>query len=120
MRAKDIDNSPNSDTVCKANKKFLHTRSTPVKIPKGLIRAKYTDHVLIDGQVCNYLLDTGSQVTTVTTVLNELLEVEAANGQTVPNSGFIEVDMNFPKHCFGSEITVSTFALVVPMHSAHF
>lgn len=46
--------------------------------------------------------------------LNELLEIEAANGQTVPYSGFLEVDITFPKGCFGSEITVSTLALVVP------
>lgn len=46
--------------------------------------------------------------------LDELLEVEAANGQTMPYSGFIEVDVTFPKSCFGSEITVSTLALVVP------
>lgn len=46
--------------------------------------------------------------------LNELLEVEAANGQAVPYSGFIEVDITFPESCFGSEITVPTLALVVP------
>ena len=46
--------------------------------------------------------------------LNELLEVEAANGQTVPYSGFIEVDITFPKNCFSSEITVPTLALVIP------
>lgn len=127
MGAKNSDNSPTSDTERKAKKRFSHTRSTPVKIPKGLIGAKYTAHVLIDGQACNCLLDTGSQVTTVSQSfyennlsnldihpLNELLEVEAANGQTVPYSGFIEVNIIFPKYCFGSEITTSTFALVVP------
>lgn len=43
-----------------------------------------------------------------------MLEIEAANGQTVPYSGFISVDITFPQNCFGSEISVSTYALVVP------
>lgn len=127
MGAKDSDNSPTSDTERKAKKKFIHKRSTPVRIPKGLIGAKYTAHVLIAEQTFNCLLDTGSQVTTVSQSfyenhlsnldihpLNELLEVEAANGQTVPYSGYIKVDITFPKYCFGFEITVSTLALVVP------
>lgn len=130
MRAKDSDSSPTSDTEHKAKKQkksFSHTRFAPKQIPKGLIGAKYTASVLIDGQVSTCLLDTGSQVTTVSQSfyennlskfdihpLTELLEIEAANGQTVPYSGFIEVDITFPKDCFGSEITVSTFALVVP------
>lgn len=46
-------------------------------------------------------------------LLSELLEVEAANGQTVPYTGFIEIDITFPRYCFGSEITVTTLALVV-------
>ena len=46
--------------------------------------------------------------------LNELLEVEAANGQAVPYSGFIKADITFPESCFGFEITVPTFSLVVP------
>lgn len=92
-----------------------------------MIGAKYTASVLIDGQASTCILDTGSQVTTVSQSfyesnlskfdihpLNELLEIEAANGQTVPYSGFIEVDITFPKDCFGSEITVSPLVLVVP------
>lgn len=127
MRAKEGDNSPTSVSEHKAKKKFSRIRSAPLKIPKGLIGAKCIAHVLIDRQTCNCLLDSGSQVKTVSQSfyeknlshldiypLNELLEVEAANGQTVPYSSFIEVDITFPKQCFGSEITVSTLALVVP------
>ena len=47
-------------------------------------------------------------------LLNELLDVEAANGQNVPYSGFIEVDITFPKNCFDSETTVPSLALVSP------
>lgn len=130
MRAESSYNSPISDdkyTAREPKKLPLHTRIAPVKIPKGLIGAKYTASVLIDGHASICLLDTGSQVTTVSQSfyesnlarfdihpLSELLEIEAANGKTVPYSGFIEVDITFPQDCFGSEITVSTFALVVP------
>lgn len=130
MRAEGSNNSPISDPECKSKRQKRpspHTRSAPAKIPKGLIGAKYTASVFIDGQASTCLLDTGSQVTTVSQSfyesnlskfdihpLNELLEIEAANGQSVPYSGFIEVDIIFPKECFGSEITVSTFVLVVP------
>lgn len=127
MRAESSDDSPASDVEDRKSGKFLSTRSNDVTVPKGLIGAKYTARVLIDGQFCNCLLDTGSQVTTVSQSfyesdlshlkihpLNELLEVEAANGQAVPYSGFIEVDITFPKSCFGFEISVSTLALVVP------
>lgn len=74
-----------------------------------------------------HLSDTGSQVTTVyqsfyennlshleINPILELQEVEAAYGQNVPYAGYIAFDKTFPKTCFGSEITVCTFALVVP------
>ncbi|MCJ8730139.1 hypothetical protein PDJAM_G00180710 [Pangasius djambal] len=127
MRAENSDGSPTSNIKDWKSRKSLSTRSSDVRVPKGLIGAKYTAQILIDGQSCNCLLDTGSQVTTVSQSfyesnlshlkihpLNELLEVEAANGQTVPYLGFVEVDITFPKSCFGSEIPVSTLALVVP------
>lgn len=118
------ENSPNQSR--KPKKCFLHNITT-VKLPKGLIGAKYTAQVKINNQTCNCLLDTGSKVTTVSQSfyennlsgleihpINELLEIEAANGENVPYSGFIGVGITFPKHCFGSEISVSTFALVLP------
>lgn len=102
-------------------------QASHASLPKGLIGAKYTASVLIDGQAYNCLLDTGSQVTTISQSfyenhlagleihpLGELLEVEAANGQTVPYSGFIELDITFPEKCFGAKLTVPTLALVVP------
>lgn len=107
MRAESGNNCPNSNvghTTRRPKRSSPHTRFAPVKIPKGLIGAKYTANVLIDGQASTCLLDTGSQVTTMSQSfyesnlsmldihpLNELLEVEAANGQTVPYSGFIEI-----------------------------
>lgn len=81
----------------------------------------------INDQACSCLLDTGSQVTTVSQSfyennladleihpIQDLLEVEAANGQNVPYSGYISVDITFPKNCFGTELTVSSLALIAP------
>ena len=112
--AEDSETRPNSKR--KGKEKFPSTRPSNVNLPKGLVWAKYTACVIIEEQTCNCLLDTGSQVTTVSQSfyednlpnleihpLNELLEVEAANCQTVPYSGFIEVDITFPKNCFGSQ-----------------
>lgn len=112
---------------CKPKKRFLHNKSATVKIPKGLIGAKYTAQVQINGQSYNCLLDTGSQVTRVSQSfyennlshleihpIKDLLEVEAANGENVPYSGYIGVDITFPKNCFGTELTVSSLALIVP------
>lgn len=126
MRAECNSNSPISNVQC-PKKPFSHTRFAPVKIPKWLIGAKYNASVLIDGQASTCPLDTGSQVTTISQSfhegnlstldihpLNELREIEAANGQTAPYSGFVEIDITLLQDCFGSEITVSTFALVVP------
>ena len=125
MSAEYSETRPNSKR--KGKEKFPSTRPSNVNLPKGLVGAKYTACVIIEEQTCNCLLDTGSQVTTVSQSfyednlpnleihpLNELLEVEAANGQTVPYSGFIEVDITFPKNCFGSKTTVPMLTLVVP------
>lgn len=119
--------SPKQEHISGVKKRFLPNKYATPKLPKGLIGAKYTAQVEIKGQQYDCLLDTGSQVTTVSQScyennfsdleihpINELLEIEAANGQNVPYSGFIGVDITFPKECFGSEITVSSFALVVP------
>ena len=107
--------------------KMSHTKDTPCKLPKGLVGTKSTAQVEIEGQVVNCLLDTGSQVTTVPQSflqkclsqyqikpLYDLLEVEGANGQSVPYLGYIELSVNFPKEFLGSQIEVPTLALVVP------
>lgn len=73
------------------------------------------------------LLDTGSQVTTVPLSfyennlkeqqiwpLDDLLEVEGANGQEVPYFGYMHLDITFPKEFVGLEAEVATLALVVP------
>lgn len=97
------------------------------KFPHGLVGTKTTAQVTIAGRDTNCLLDTGSQVTTVPqsfyeghladlTIhpLNELLEVEGANGQSVPYLGYVELTITFPKEFVGSDIDVHTLALVIP------
>uniref|UniRef100_A0A3B1KCG7 Gypsy retrotransposon integrase-like protein 1 n=1 Tax=Astyanax mexicanus TaxID=7994 RepID=A0A3B1KCG7_ASTMX len=96
------------------------------QLPHRLVGTKCTSQVTIDGQSYSCLLDTGSQVTTIPQSfhethlphveckpLNDLLEVEAANGQPVPYSGYIELNITFPKEFLGISIEVPTLALVV-------
>ncbi|KAJ8002804.1 hypothetical protein DPEC_G00162780 [Dallia pectoralis] len=88
---------------------------------------KSTGQVTIQGKQFSCLLDTGSQVTTVTKSFHDeylheqqikplynLLEVEGANGQSVPYLGYVEVTITFPKQFLGAEYEVPTLALVVP------
>lgn len=104
-----------------------HTKTGRFKLPQGLIGTKSTAQVKIDSNTVNCLLDSGSQVTTVPQSyyeqhlsshqikpLFDLLEVEGANGQSVPYLGYIEMNVTFPKEFLGIEADVSTLALVVP------
>lgn len=88
---------------------------------------KTTAQVTIEGKDTNCLLDTGLQVTTVPqsfyeqhlsdlTIhpLDDLLDVEGANGQFVPYIGYIELSVTFLKDFVGTDIEVNTSALVVP------
>lgn len=98
-------------------------------LPKRLIGAKCTAQINIAGIKCNCLLDTGSQVTTISQSFYDknlsdqhihslnnspLLEVESANGQSVPYLGYVEVTITFPKDFVGVDIEVPTLALIVP------
>lgn len=46
--------------------------------------------------------------------LNDLLEVEGTNGQSVPYLGYVEATIKFPKSLLGADIEVPTLVLVVP------
>ncbi len=96
-------------------------------LPRGLIGARCTAQVDIAGMTCDCLLDTGSQVTTITQSfynknlgdqkiypLDNLLEVESANGQNVPYLGYVEVTITFPRDFVGIRMEVPTLALVIP------
>lgn len=51
--------------------------------------------------------------------INDILEVEGANGLSVPNEGYIEVDITFPEEFLGVSVEVPTVALVVPDVNSH-
>ena len=87
---------------------------------------KCTAQIIIGGKEVNCLLDTRSQVTTIPQsfyknqlsrypmkLLNDLLEVEGANGQAVPYLGYVELSLTFPQEFLGTETEVPTLALVV-------
>uniref|UniRef100_A0A3B1JYN6 Gypsy retrotransposon integrase-like protein 1 n=1 Tax=Astyanax mexicanus TaxID=7994 RepID=A0A3B1JYN6_ASTMX len=110
----------------RASLKCAQTRQ-PCFIPKGLIGTKCTAQVKIGKIQTNCLLDTGSQVTTISqsffnqqlpahqmNPLGDLLEVEGANGQTVPYLGYVDLSITFPEEFAGAEVEVPTLALVVP------
>lgn len=104
--------------------------STPLPrlpLPKGLVGTKSTGEVKIKGTNFHCLFDTGSQVTTVShsfyntylsdlaiKPLNDLLEVEGANGQSVPYIGYVELSLTFLPDFVGEEMDIDTLALVVP------
>lgn len=101
--------------------------TTSLSFPKRLIGTKSTGQVKIKGSEFHCLFDTGSQVTTVThsffntylsdheiKPLNNLLEVEGANGQAVPYLGYVELGVTFPEEFLGQTVSVDTLALVVP------
>lgn len=82
---------------------------------------------MIQAKQFNCLMDTGSQVTTVTKSffdqhlfetqiepLYDLLEVEGANGLPVPYLGYIQITITFPEQFLGKECDVPTLVLVVP------
>lgn len=96
-------------------------------LPRGLVGMKCTAQLIVEGNRVNCLLDTGSQVTTIPLSfyqdylsnhpmksLESLLEVEGANGQSVPYLGYVELTLTFPKEFLGVKAEVTTLALVVP------
>lgn len=121
-----IEPSPTKTRTTKAQCKTANIHSVP-KLPKRLVGEKCTARIVINGVECSCLLDSGSQVTTIAQSfyqehlpdhpikpISDLLEVECANGQTVPYLGYIETSIAFPKALDQSELELTTLALVVP------
>lgn len=46
--------------------------------------------------------------------MNDLLEVEGANGQAVQYLGYIQLSVQFPKEFVASHLEIQTLALIVP------
>lgn len=82
--------------------------------------------LVIDGTPCECLLDSGSQVTTVSESfydsylkshsllsVDDLLEIEGARGQVLSYLGYYQLSIEFPKEIAGRTAEVHTLALVV-------
>lgn len=96
-------------------------------LPHGLVGPRCTTTVLVEGKQCKCILDTGSQVTTVSETfysdhlssfpvepINALLEVLGAGGQRVPYIGYTRVLISLPKSVTGIEEIISSLVLIVP------
>ncbi|KAJ8036724.1 Paraneoplastic antigen Ma1-like [Holothuria leucospilota] len=100
------------------------------RVPEGLVGDAPLPLLRLDGIECQALLDTGSQVTCVSSDFyrsrlshRELmplhdLGVTGAGGQDVPYLGYIQVDLTPSATDAGTEKTVTTLALVLPGNSA--
>lgn len=101
-------------------------------LPKGLIGLKCTATVITEGVQCDSLLDSGSQVSTVSKSFHEnyfshqpifpiqdLLDIDGAGGQEVPYLGYVQVDVDFPEDIMGKSEKILTLALVVPDHKTN-
>lgn len=112
--------SPNLNQRCCKVKCETHTpiQSFPKVPPNGLVGPWCTALLVIDGIPSECLLDSGSQVTTVSIflqlILDDLLEVEGAGGQVVPYLGYLQLSIEFPKEIAERTAEVHTLALVVP------
>lgn len=93
----------------------------------ALVGSKRIATLTVDGVPCTCLLDSGSQVTTVSESfyrlhlpsrsiqpLQKILDIEGAAGQAVPYLGYTELSLISPSEITGKPEEMSTLALVVP------
>lgn len=93
-------------------------------LPQELIGPRCAASVLLESILCESILDSGSQVTTISESfhrnplshlpiqpIHALLEIEGAG---VPYLGYIETHVTFPQTVTGKEEELATLALVVP------
>lgn len=120
--------SPITEPKTKLKAKLKEHRVTKTRtLPKELVGSKSTANVKVNGLECNSLLDTGSQVTTMSlsfcnrylsdqTIhhVADLLEIEGANGQSVPHLGYVKVTLQFPKEFIVTQPEIETLDLIVP------
>ncbi|KAL0150798.1 hypothetical protein M9458_053880, partial [Cirrhinus mrigala] len=129
IEAQDVDHSPifnqrRYKAKCETHTQIQSFSEVP---PDRLVGPRCTAMLIIDGIPCECLLDSGSQVTTVSESfynhylqshsllsLDDLLEIEGAGGQAVPYLGYLELRIMFPKEITGRAAEILTLALVVP------
>lgn len=94
---------------------------------QGLIGPRCAASVLVDGVPCESIMDSGSQVTTISEFFHKmhlshlpiqpihaLLEIEGAGGQNVPYLGYVQTCITFPENIAGKEQQLAVLVLVVP------
>lgn len=98
----------------------------PHTLPSGLVGPRCISTVSVGDTRCQSILDTGSQVTTIsetfhseylssfpTKPIYHLLEVEGAGGQSLPYLGYVVVPLVFPHNVTGTEERLTALALIV-------
>lgn len=93
----------------------------------GLIGPHCALTVGIEGEQCESILDTGSQLTTISEKFHAafltslplkpidcLLEIGGAGGHTDPYLGYVEANLTFPSTVTGTELELIVLALIVP------
>lgn len=111
-------------TVCSTRKSEVTTRGRG--IPQGLIGPSSIIPVKINGQHCDALLDSGSQITIIfeTWYKHHLPDVpiQPVSGLAIwglsdtsyPYLGYVVVEMEFPEKVTGAKETLSVLALICP------
>ncbi|XP_057703686.1 uncharacterized protein LOC130922736 [Corythoichthys intestinalis] len=124
----EVKESPKTNTVHKSRISLKQHQTVQTRtIPKGLVGTKTAANIKVNGIECNSLLDTGSQVTTVSKSfynlhlsdqimhpISDILEVEGATGDLVSYAGYVQLNVQFPKEFIDCEPQIQTLALVVP------
>ncbi len=106
-----------------AGKQVSNGPTNPNGVPTGLVGRVNEAQLKVGGVDCIGLVDTGSQVSTVTETffrerlkniplhpLEDVLKVECAAGQHIPYAGYIEAEMEIP----GKDVLQMCLFLVVP------
>ena len=102
-------------------------KAQPSKFPpNSLVGNQPTVMAVVDGTLCECLMDTGSQVTCLSEAfyrqhlkhrplepLDDLMVV-GASGSAVPYIGYTEIHLRFPSREAGVEAETTTLALITP------
>ncbi|XP_037833479.1 uncharacterized protein LOC119617377 [Kryptolebias marmoratus] len=120
------ESNPNSETFSCFSKKQEVCSNANAPLPKGLIGPPSTVQMRVKGNPCTAILDSGSQVTIIFQEFYEKhlsdIPIQPVSGLAIwglsdtsyPYSGYIVVDMQFPKELTGKSETLSVLALICP------
>ena len=129
-RQSHVTRSPKAAGDCKVDAKFQRTKYKDMKVNtvlNELVGEPCHTQMFIEGVPCKCLIDTGSQVTCITSgfykeylshidlhPIEEALQIIGVGGQDVPYLGYLTVSVSFPEQNCGTEKNHVVFALVCP------